>query len=133
MLTNSKRTATVRAMNYCTCASLKQADFNELCENFPETLQKLKQGMLRYQDKWKLYKKVIKQRFKSNRAFSFELTTFQLSPFKPLKSWFTQWKMNFSKQARSLFRKALCFPRCTSLWMGKLMLSFALRTKRTWC
>ena len=53
LIANGKRTATIRCMNYCTCAALSQAAFKEICKHFPETFHKIKENRKLYDDKWK--------------------------------------------------------------------------------
>ncbi len=42
LISNSKRTATVKTLNYCTCASLYREEFQDLCLYYPDILNKLK-------------------------------------------------------------------------------------------
>lgn len=61
LLVNQLRTATVGTLNYCTCASLHKHHFIEMCSRFPETVNKMKLRLLRYQDRRKRFlKKLIK-------------------------------------------------------------------------
>ena len=57
LLANCKRTATVKGLNYCTCALLKAKDLNSLLKSFPETHRRLKAGMMRYNDRYKRFHK----------------------------------------------------------------------------
>ena len=55
LIANGKRTATIRCMNYCTCAALSNASFKEICKHFPETFHKMKENRKLYDDKWKQF------------------------------------------------------------------------------
>jgi hypothetical protein len=50
-----RRTATVKAKNYCTTAVLEKDDFSSLCEVFPILKERFLNQMLSYDDKWKFY------------------------------------------------------------------------------
>ena len=53
LITDCPRTASIKCMNYCTCASLPIEGFREVCKLFPETLTKLKKRRSEYRDRWK--------------------------------------------------------------------------------
>lgn len=53
LIANCKRTATIKSLNYCTCASLTATYFKEMCRLYPEAFSKLKEKMRQYNDKWK--------------------------------------------------------------------------------
>jgi CRP-like cAMP-binding protein len=55
LMTHGKRTATVKCKNYCTIASIVNEKFHDLCENFPDVKQQLKNNLYNYQDRWKLF------------------------------------------------------------------------------
>ena len=55
LITDCPRTATVKCLNYCTCASLPIEGFREVCKLFPETLTKLKTRRSEYRDRWKTF------------------------------------------------------------------------------
>ena len=59
LLKNCRRTATVKSMNYCTCAALETDNFKELRANFPDAVHKLERNTRKYQDRWKLFLKRI--------------------------------------------------------------------------
>jgi len=61
LLARCTRTATIRSLNYCTCATLSRDHFNEMCKIFPETLNKMKKKMFSYSDKWKQFVKTMIQ------------------------------------------------------------------------
>ena len=51
LLTSYPRTATVRALNYCTVASLPKDDFIAMTKKFPHTIVVLRKGMEKYNDR----------------------------------------------------------------------------------
>ena len=55
LISNCKRTATVRTLNYCTWATLTQQKVTELIRKFPEVLSKLKARRSEYNDWWKMF------------------------------------------------------------------------------
>ena len=55
LLSNSKRSATVKTLNYCTCASLYTEEFQDMCLYDPEILNKLKVQVYKYDDPWKRF------------------------------------------------------------------------------
>lgn len=55
LITNGGRTATVRARNYCTLAMLHREDFTNLISTYSHTMQKFKEGMFAYDDRYKKY------------------------------------------------------------------------------
>lgn len=50
IISNCKRTATVRSLNYCTCATLTIVQVKEIIRKFPEVLSKLKARRSQYND-----------------------------------------------------------------------------------
>ncbi len=57
LIANCRRTASVRALNYCTIAALSAPHFLALHHRFPALLRHLKLAMRSYRDPWKLYLK----------------------------------------------------------------------------
>ena len=55
LIANGRRTATITCLNYCTCAALSLVNFREMCRQFPETYNKLKEKRKKYKDKWKQF------------------------------------------------------------------------------
>ncbi len=55
LLPGIKRTASVKAKNYCTTALLEKADFDGLCEVFPVLKDRFLKQVLEYDDFWKYY------------------------------------------------------------------------------
>lgn len=57
LIATSRRTASVRALNYCTVAALSASHFLALHNRFPTLLKHLKRAMIGYRDPWKCYLK----------------------------------------------------------------------------
>lgn len=57
LLFNSKRTASVKTANYATLAKLSKELFKDMCRNFLEVRDKLKERLKNYNDKLKLFLK----------------------------------------------------------------------------
>lgn len=57
ILNNCKRTATVRANNYSTIGHIERDALEQIFDNEPEAMDKLKSGRKNYQDHWKLFQK----------------------------------------------------------------------------
>jgi CRP-like cAMP-binding protein len=55
LITHGARTATVRARNYTTLAVLHKDDFYNLIETYSHTMQKFKEGMFAYDDRYKRF------------------------------------------------------------------------------
>ena len=51
LLTLYPRTATVRALNFCTVAQLSRYDFIAMTKKFPHTIISLRKGMEKYKDR----------------------------------------------------------------------------------
>jgi CRP-like cAMP-binding protein len=59
LISNCKRTATVKCLNYCTWATLTSSNIKELSRRFPEILGKLRAKRSEYNDWWKKYLKKL--------------------------------------------------------------------------
>jgi len=57
LITNSRRTASVKSLNYCTIAQLDRDHFKEITKQHPEVITKMKEGLREYQDNYKLFVK----------------------------------------------------------------------------
>lgn len=57
LISNNKRTATVKSINYCNCALLSREDFQDFCIFFPAVLNRLKKKISTYNDKWRIFQK----------------------------------------------------------------------------
>jgi CRP-like cAMP-binding protein len=55
ILPDIKRTATVKAKNYCTTATLDKCDLDSLCEVYPILRERLLKQIQEYRDFWKEY------------------------------------------------------------------------------
>ena len=55
LLTNGRRTATVRALNYTTLAVLDKEEFDQVISLYPICRSVLRRGMFQYQDKYKRF------------------------------------------------------------------------------
>ncbi len=61
LITAGKRTATVRALNYCTCGQISAKAFYRLLKQYPMVLTALKERMHTYRDKMKLFQRKMLQ------------------------------------------------------------------------
>ena len=59
LIYSTPRTATVKSSNYCTLASLNSKSFLDLCNNFPEILEKMRERALKHDDPWKKFKAAL--------------------------------------------------------------------------
>jgi len=55
LVSNCPRTATVRCLNYNTCAILNESAFKDMCILFPEVVYKFKYKRAQYKDNWKMF------------------------------------------------------------------------------
>jgi CRP-like cAMP-binding protein len=55
LISNCKRTASVKCLNYNSCAKINYDSFKEMCRLFPFMLYKMKQNRSEYNDKWKIF------------------------------------------------------------------------------
>lgn len=55
LLYNCKRTATVRSINYSIASRLSRANFDFVCSEFPEVVDKLKREFQSYNDPWRVF------------------------------------------------------------------------------
>lgn len=55
LVSNCPRTATVRSLNYDTCATINENTFKDMCRMFPDVVTKFKERRSEYKDKWKKF------------------------------------------------------------------------------
>lgn len=55
LISDNKRTASIKCLNYCTCATLTTKQVKELSRKYPEILSKLKARRKEYNDCWKSF------------------------------------------------------------------------------
>ena len=55
LISNCKRTATIKCLNYCTCATLTGDQVRDIMRKYPEILGKFKARRLTYNDCWKTF------------------------------------------------------------------------------
>ncbi len=55
LIFGTRRTASVRSKDQCTVGALSEEIFFELCREFPDISEKIKQQTFRYRDNWKTY------------------------------------------------------------------------------
>ncbi|CAI2375579.1 unnamed protein product [Moneuplotes crassus] len=59
LLCGCRRTASVKTTNYSTLAKIDKPTFKDMCVQFPDLKDKMKENLKKYQDKLKLFLKVI--------------------------------------------------------------------------
>lgn len=59
LISNNKRTATVKSLNYWNWALLSREDFQDFCIFFPAVLNRLKKKISTYNDNWRIFQKKI--------------------------------------------------------------------------
>lgn len=67
LISNCKRTASVRCLNYNTCATIDQTKFREMCRHNPDIVEEFKIKRSKYNDKWK---KFLRSLINSTEYFS---------------------------------------------------------------
>ena len=55
LISNCTRTASVRCLNYNTCATINEKAFKDICRTFPDVIPKFKHKRSKYNDKWKRF------------------------------------------------------------------------------
>jgi CRP-like cAMP-binding protein len=55
LISNNKRTASIKCLNYVTCATLTEKQVKDISRKYPEVLSKLKARRIEYNDCWKSF------------------------------------------------------------------------------